>query len=41
MIRDFELVNTDWLGIKDRLPVGDSEEDNELRNKLWLEFDPN
>ena len=41
MIRDFALVNVDWLGIKDRLPIGDSEDDNNLRKKLWLEFDPN
>jgi hypothetical protein len=31
MIRDIELKEIDWLGIKDGLPISDSEEDEKKR----------
>ena len=41
MIRDQELKDVDWLGIKERLGTGETEEDENLRKKLWYDFDPN
>jgi len=31
MIRDMDIKEIDWLGIKDALPTGDSEEDETKR----------
>ena len=41
MIRHLELSEIDWRGIKERLPITDSEEDINSREKLWLNFDAN
>jgi hypothetical protein len=41
MIRHIDLRDVDWLGIKDNLPTGDSQEDEEKRKKIWAYFDPN
>jgi hypothetical protein len=32
MIRHIELREVDWLGIKDRLPYGDTQDDDDKRN---------
>jgi hypothetical protein len=41
MIRNIDLKEVDWPGIKERLPVGDTQEDIDKRKKLWQDFDPN
>lgn len=41
MIRNIELSEIDWLGIKEKLPIGESAEDEENRSKIWKQFDPN
>ncbi len=39
MIRDMDIKEIDWLGIKEALPIGDSEEDESRRKQLWPYFD--
>lgn len=35
MIRHYHLDQIDWPGIKDRIPVSDSEYDQQRRDELW------
>jgi hypothetical protein len=41
MIRHIELIEVDWIGIKAKIPVGDTDEDEKKREAIWGEFDPN
>ena len=35
MIRHLELSEIDWIGIKDYLPIGENEEDEEKRKIMF------
>lgn len=41
MIRHIHLSEVDWIGIKEQLPTGDSEYDENMRAKIWQNFDAN
>ena len=41
MIRHLQLSEIDWPGIKEKLPIGESEEDENGRSAIWPQFDPN
>ena len=35
MIRHLQLSEIDWPGLNEKLAIGDSEEDEQARDKMW------